>query len=125
MRIPGMKRNDRRCYNDGRLTFAVLHDVLGLPYVEDQRRDDPHNIGSLVLGRDAWSRSSVEYRQDAIGEYLWVVTAWHATTQRAKPMNAKPGIAGTGGRYRSHRRACRAGKIFLPTLPRRLWPNSV
>jgi hypothetical protein len=23
----------------------------------------------------------VEYRQDASGDYLWVVTAWHATRQ--------------------------------------------
>jgi hypothetical protein len=22
-----------------------------------------------------------EYRRDAMGKYMWVVTAWHATTQ--------------------------------------------
>ena len=29
------------------IDFAVLHDVLGLPYVEDQRSDDPQ-IGSAA-----------------------------------------------------------------------------
>jgi hypothetical protein len=26
----------------------------------------------------------VEYREDTLGEILWVVTAWHATTQEQR-----------------------------------------
>ena len=66
------------------IDFAVLHDVLGLPYVEDQRSDDPEQYRVIGFGQGRLVTFIVEYRQDAIGEYLWVVTAWHATTQESQ-----------------------------------------
>ena len=54
------------------IDFAVLHDVLGLPYVEDQRSDGPEQYRVIGFG------------QGRLVEYLWVVTAWHATTQESQ-----------------------------------------
>ena len=63
------------------IDFAVLHEVLSLPYVEDQRRDDPEQYRIIGFGQGRLLTFIVEYRHDAIGDYLWVVTAWHATRQ--------------------------------------------
>jgi uncharacterized DUF497 family protein len=41
------------------IDFAVLYEVLSLPYVEDQRSDDPEQYRVIGFGRDAWSRSSL------------------------------------------------------------------
>ena len=40
-----------------------------------------NNIESSALCGGRLVTFIAEYRQDAIGEYLWVVTAWHATSQ--------------------------------------------
>jgi uncharacterized DUF497 family protein len=66
------------------IDFTVLHDVLSLPYVEDQRRDDPEQYRVIGFGQGRLITFIIEYRQDASGEYLWVVTAWHATTQESQ-----------------------------------------
>ena len=52
------------------MDFAVLHDVLSLPYVEDQRSDDPEQCRVIGFGQGRLVTFIVEYRHDAIGEYL-------------------------------------------------------
>ena len=51
------------------IDFAVLHEVLSLPYVEDQRSDDPGQYRVIGFGQGRLVTFIVEYRQDAIGEY--------------------------------------------------------
>jgi uncharacterized DUF497 family protein len=51
------------------IDFAVLHDMLSLPYVADQRRDDPEQYRVIGFGQGRLVTFIVEYRQDAIGEY--------------------------------------------------------
>ena len=63
------------------IDFASLHDLLSLPYVEDQRNDDPEQYRIIGFVRGRLVTFIAEYRQDAIGEYMWVVTAWHAISQ--------------------------------------------
>jgi uncharacterized DUF497 family protein len=63
------------------IDFASLHDLLSLPYIEDQRNDDPEQYRIIGFVRGRLVTFIAEYRQDAIGEYMWVVTAWHATLQ--------------------------------------------
>jgi uncharacterized DUF497 family protein len=63
------------------IDFAFLQDLLSLPYVEDQRNDDPEQYRIIGCVRGRLVTFIAEYRQDAIGEYMWVVTAWHATSQ--------------------------------------------
>ena len=62
------------------IDFTSLHDLLSLPYVEDQRNDDPEQYRIIGFVRGRLVTFIAEYRQDAIGEYMWVVTAWHADT---------------------------------------------
>lgn len=66
------------------IDFACLDEVFALPYVEDQRNDDPeqHRLIGFVGGR--LITFIVEYREDPLGEVLWVVTAWHATAQEQR-----------------------------------------
>lgn len=63
------------------IDFAVLHEVLHLPYVEGPRSDDPEQYWIIGFGQGRLLTFIVEERQDASGDYLWVVTAWHATRQ--------------------------------------------
>jgi len=86
----GMKRNDRRCYNDGRLTLPSCTMCWVFRTLKTKRRDDPAQYRVIGFGRTL-GHVLVEHRQDAIGEYLWVVTALACHYPgRAKPMNAKP-----------------------------------
>ena len=63
------------------IDFAVLYEVLSLPYVEGQQSDDPEQYWIIGFGQGRLLTFIVEYRHDAVGDYLWVVTAWHATRQ--------------------------------------------
>ena len=51
------------------IDFAVLHEVLSLQYIEDQRRDDPEQYRVIGFGQGRLLTFIVEYRQDAIGDY--------------------------------------------------------
>ena len=66
------------------IDFAQLDELFLLPYVEDQRNDDPeqYRLIGFVAGR--LISFIIEYRQDTLGEYIWVVTAWHATPQEQR-----------------------------------------
>jgi hypothetical protein len=50
----------------------------------DCKNDDPeqYRLIGFVAGR--LISFMVEYRQDTLGEYVWVVTAWHATLQEER-----------------------------------------
>ncbi len=64
--------------------LAHLGALLALPYLEDQRRDDPepYRLIGFVGGRLV--TCIIEYREDENGAYMWVVTAWHATVQEER-----------------------------------------
>lgn len=63
------------------IDFAHLNELFALPYVEDQRNDDPEQYRIIgFVGRQLIT-FIVEYREDTHGEVIWVVTAWHSTTQ--------------------------------------------
>ena len=63
------------------IDFADLPELLALPYVEDQRRDDPEQYRVIGFAQGRLVAFIIEYRQNATGPYLWVVTAWHSTRQ--------------------------------------------
>ncbi len=70
--------------NDRGIDFAQLDELLNWPYVEDQRNDDPEQY--RIVGFAGWRLVTfiVEYRQDMLDEYIWVVTAWNSTKQEQK-----------------------------------------
>jgi uncharacterized DUF497 family protein len=55
-----------------------------LPYVEDQRHDDPKQYRLIGFVGGRLVTFIVEYCEDTLGEVIWVVTAWHATTQEQR-----------------------------------------
>jgi uncharacterized DUF497 family protein len=63
------------------IDFAKLDELFCLPYLEDQRYDDPERYRVIGFVDGHLVTFIVEYRQDDLDEYIWVVTAWHATTQ--------------------------------------------
>jgi uncharacterized DUF497 family protein len=66
------------------IDFARLEEVFALPYVEDQRRDDPEQYRLIGFVGGRLVTFIVEYREDTRGEVLWVVTAWHTTAQEQR-----------------------------------------
>ncbi len=66
------------------IDFAQLDGLLDFPYVEDRRRDDPEQYRIIGFAGGRLLTFVVEYRQDALGEHLWVVTAWYSTKQERK-----------------------------------------
>ncbi len=63
------------------IDFAQIEELLCLPYVEDQRNDDPEQYRLIGFVDGQLITFIVEYRSDALGEFIWVVTAWHSTQQ--------------------------------------------
>jgi uncharacterized DUF497 family protein len=66
------------------IDFADLYDLLSLSYVENQRGDDPEQYRVIGSAQGHLVTFIIEYRQDTLDEYLWVVTAWHATPQEQR-----------------------------------------
>lgn len=62
------------------IDFAGLDDLLCLPYLEDQRSDDPEQYRIIRFVRGQVTTFIIEYREDPLGELIWVVTSWKSTT---------------------------------------------
>jgi uncharacterized DUF497 family protein len=81
MRIQWDETKRQEVLRRRQIDVAFLDEILSLPYVENQRRDDPEQYRVIGFLQGRLVTVIVEYRRDALGPYLWVVTAWHATTQ--------------------------------------------
>ena len=66
------------------IDFANLAELLSQPYLEDQRNDDPEQYRLVGFAGGLLMTYVVEYREDHVGEYIWVVTAWRSTNQEVK-----------------------------------------
>jgi uncharacterized DUF497 family protein len=53
-------------------------------YIEDQRNDDPEQYRLIGFVDEHLLTFIVEYRHDALGEFIWVITAWRATRQEQR-----------------------------------------
>jgi uncharacterized DUF497 family protein len=71
------------------IDLARLSDLLGLPYIEDQRIDDPEQFRIIGFIDGRLKTFIIEYREDDMGEYIWVVTAWTSTKQEAHAYDQK------------------------------------
>ena len=59
--------------------------MLGMgSYVEDQRNNDPEQYRLIGFISGRLVSFIIEYREDTLGDYIWVVTAWHATLQEQR-----------------------------------------
>ena len=79
MRIRWDEKKRQRVLKQRQIDFAVLDDLLYLPYLEDQRSDDPEQYRIIGFTKGKLLTFIVEYREDALGEFVWVVTAWNST----------------------------------------------
>ncbi len=66
------------------IDFALLEELFCLPYIEDQRNDDLEQYRVIGFAGGRLVTFIVEYREDELGELIWVVTAWHSTPQEEK-----------------------------------------
>ena len=66
------------------IDFARLDELFELPYVEDQRNDDPEQYRVIGFAAGRLVSFIIEYRGDVLGDYIWVVTAWRATPQKER-----------------------------------------
>jgi uncharacterized DUF497 family protein len=62
-----------------RIDFATLDDLFCLPYLEDQRSDDPEQYRIIGFVKGKVTTFIIEYREDELGEFIWAVTAWNST----------------------------------------------
>lgn len=63
------------------IDLSWLDELLSLPYIENQSSDDPEQYRVIGFVQGRLVTFIIEYRRDAMGKYMWVITAWHATTQ--------------------------------------------
>ena len=84
MRIRWDEHKRQQVLQRRNIDMARLDELLALPYVEDQRNDAPEQYRLIGFVGGRLVTFIVEYREDALGEFLWVVTAWHATSQEQR-----------------------------------------
>lgn len=84
MRIRWDEGKRRLILKRRKIDLVQLEELLCLPYVEDQRNDDPEQYRIIGFAGGRLVTFIVEYRQDELGELIWVVTAWNATPQEEK-----------------------------------------
>jgi uncharacterized DUF497 family protein len=73
------------------IDFAHFQDLVSLPYIEDQRLDDPEQYRIIGFASGQLVTFIVEYRQDGIGQFIWLVTAWKSTKQEAESYEQESG----------------------------------
>lgn len=83
MRIRWDEKKRQKVMKERRIDFAVIDDFFCLPYLEDQSNDDPEQYRLIGFAQGRLITFIVEYRHDALGEFIWVVTAWNSTKQEA------------------------------------------
>jgi uncharacterized DUF497 family protein len=69
---------------DRDIDFEQLSELLYLPYLEDQRSLVPEQYRLIGFVDGQLTTFIVEYRDDATGEFIWVVTAWKSTKQESQ-----------------------------------------
>ncbi len=84
MRIQWDEDKRQKILAERKLDFAELEDLLYQPYVEDQSLSYTEQYRIIGFARGRLATFIVEYRQDALGEFIWVVTAWRSTLQEQK-----------------------------------------
>jgi len=66
------------------IDFAHLNELLYLPHIEDQRSDNPEQYRIIGFAAGRLVTFIVEYREDALDEFIWVMTAWKSTKQEER-----------------------------------------
>ncbi len=84
MRIRWNEGKRQLVLEERNIDFAQLNDLLHAPYIEDQKSDDPEQYRIIGFIEDRLTTFIIEYREDRIGEFIWVVTAWQSTKQEKK-----------------------------------------
>jgi uncharacterized DUF497 family protein len=84
MRIRWDKPKRRRVLQTRQIDFALLENLLRLPYIEDVRSEDPEQYRLIGFAEGKLTTFIVEYRSDEVGPYIWIITAWRATGQEAR-----------------------------------------
>jgi len=84
MRIRWDEDKRKKILAERRPDFADLEDLFYQPYVEDQSLSYTEQYRIIGFARGRLATFIVEYRQDALGEFIWAVTAWRSTLQEQK-----------------------------------------
>ena len=78
------ERKREKVLAERRIDFADLEDLLYQPYVEDRSLSYPDQYRIIGFVRGRLVTFIVEYREDVIGDFIWVVTAWKSTLQEKR-----------------------------------------
>ncbi len=81
MRIRWDENKRQLVLSNRHVDFADLENLLLLPYLEDQRSDEPEQYRLIEVAGGQMATFIVEYRVDQLGPFIWVVTAWKSTRQ--------------------------------------------
>ncbi len=84
MRIQWDEKKRQHVLANRGIDFAILDELLYLPYIQDQRSEEPEQYRIVGFAGGHLVTFIIEYRQYGVEEYIWVVTAWHSTTQEQR-----------------------------------------
>ncbi len=84
MRIRWHEPKRQQVLSGRQIDFARLDELFEFPYIEDQKNDDPEQYRVIGFVDGRLISFIIEYREDRLGDYIWVVTAWHATPQEQR-----------------------------------------
>jgi len=84
MRIRWDEHKRQTILKERKIDFADLEGLLYQPYVQDQSLSYRDQYRIIGFERGRLVTFVVEYREDLIGDFVWVVTAWKSTPQEKR-----------------------------------------
>jgi uncharacterized DUF497 family protein len=84
MRVRWDEHKRQKISKERKIDFADLEDLLYQPYVEDQSLSYRGQYRIIGFERGRLVTFVVEHREDVVGDFIWVVTAWKSTPQEKR-----------------------------------------
>lgn len=84
MRIDWDDSKSEKLKQERGLSFEEVSVVLEGPHPLARRHEDPEQWIGIGFVKDSLVSVVHEYREDDLGEFIWLITYWKATKEEAK-----------------------------------------
>jgi uncharacterized DUF497 family protein len=88
LRVDWDEIKNQETYKKRGFTFEQISRIFENPHFVDQKNDDPEQYFAIGIMMPFFITVVFEYREDEIGEYVWIVTYWKST-RREREMYAE------------------------------------
>jgi uncharacterized DUF497 family protein len=79
MRVDWDETKNQETYQKRGFTFEQVSRIFENPHYVDRKNDDPEQFFAIGIMMPFFITVVFEYREDELGEYIWIVTYWKSS----------------------------------------------